>query len=122
MIVPGGPAEKAGIHRGDTLEAINGQALRNDRHVTQILYELVEWSKATYSIQRDGRLFDDRPVVARMQPIHQRTQAQCIVDDFAQILPGPDLPGGELERGLDFPDAFERADIVAIALGTRRSQ
>lgn len=64
LVVPDGPADKAGIRQGDTLKAVNGQTLRNDRHVTQILYELTAWSKATYSLEREGRIFDAVLVVA----------------------------------------------------------
>src|SRR5438046_10104585 len=50
LVVPDGPAEKAGIRRGDVLRAINGQAVENDRHVTRFHYELGSWSRATYTI------------------------------------------------------------------------
>src|SRR5262245_9238797 len=45
-----GPADKAGIQAGDVLKAINGQPIRNDRHVIQILYELGSWQRAAYTI------------------------------------------------------------------------
>src|SRR5438552_18589066 len=64
LVVPDGPAEKAGIRRGDVLRAINGQAVENDRHVTRFLYELGAWSRATYTIDRDGKEFDTSVVVA----------------------------------------------------------
>src|SRR5438552_9458189 len=50
-----GPGERAGIRRGDILKAINGEAIRSDRHVTQILYNKVGlWGKATYQLTRNG--------------------------------------------------------------------
>src|SRR2546425_10844472 len=49
MIVPDGPADKAGIRQGDILKAIGDETVKSDRHVTQILYELGKWSKATYT-------------------------------------------------------------------------
>src|SRR5262245_62040031 len=55
MVMPGGPAFKAGIHASDVLKAINGQPIRNDRHVTQMLYELGSWQRATYTIVRDEK-------------------------------------------------------------------
>src|SRR5438552_6611999 len=63
LVVPDGPAEKAGIRRGDVLRAINGQAVENDRHVTRLLYERGAWSRATYTIDRDGKEFDTTVVV-----------------------------------------------------------
>jgi len=64
LVVEGGPGDKAGIQRGDVLKAINGQAVRNDRHVTQILYELGVWSKANYTVERAGTVFQTTVVVA----------------------------------------------------------
>src|SRR2546430_4981872 len=58
LVVPHGPAEKAGIRLGDVLKAINGQTVQNDRHVTRVLYELGVWSRATYTLNRDGKEFD----------------------------------------------------------------
>ena len=55
VVVRGGPADKAGIQSGDILKAINDQTIRNDRHVTQILYELGSWQRATYSIVRNEK-------------------------------------------------------------------
>jgi signal transduction histidine kinase len=53
VVTPSGPGDKAGIQRGDTIKAINGQTVKNDRHVTQIVYGLGVWSKATYTIVRN---------------------------------------------------------------------
>src|SRR5207249_4432205 len=35
----------------------------NDRHVTRVLYELGVWSRATYTLNRDGKEFDTTVVV-----------------------------------------------------------
>src|SRR5207244_4903957 len=64
LVVADGPADKAGIRRGDVLKAINGHDIRNDRHVTQVLYELGVWSRATYTLDRDGKEFDTTLVVS----------------------------------------------------------
>jgi two-component system, NtrC family, sensor kinase len=64
QIIADGPADKAGIRTGDILKAIDGRAVRNDRHVTQILYELGVWTKATYTLERDGTAFPTMVVVA----------------------------------------------------------
>src|SRR6516165_2193048 len=55
VVVRGGPAEKAGIQRGDILKAIKDETILNDRHVTQILYEIGSWNRATYTIVRNGQ-------------------------------------------------------------------
>ena len=43
LVVAGGPADKAGIKVGDILKAIDQEPIRNDRHVTQILYQSSPW-------------------------------------------------------------------------------
>src|SRR5688572_6944260 len=64
LVVPGGPSDLAGVRRGDILKAINGRPILNDRHVTQVLYELGKWSRAVYTIERDGNVFElGQPVV-----------------------------------------------------------
>ena len=55
VVVPGGATDKAGIQPGDLLKAINDQPILNDRHVTQILYELGSWHRATYTIVRNEK-------------------------------------------------------------------
>ncbi len=55
VVIPGGPADKAGIQTSDVLKAVNGQTVRSDLHVTQILYELGSWQKATYTVVRSER-------------------------------------------------------------------
>lgn len=59
-IVKDGPAERAGIQRGDILKAINGETVLSDRHVTRILYNNVGlWGRARYTIVRnDSEPFD----------------------------------------------------------------
>src|SRR5258708_4690594 len=61
-VTPGGPADKAGIQQGDVLKAITplrGDSIdvRSDRHVTQILYQMGIWSRATYTVVRNEKEF-----------------------------------------------------------------
>src|SRR6478672_4544362 len=80
LILPDGPAVKAGILRGDILRAINGRPIQNDRQVTQVLYELGAWSKATYTLQRRATVFDAQVVVGP-QPervLRQQTYLEII--------------------------------------------
>src|SRR3989442_12540759 len=48
LVVPDGPAEKAGIRRGGVLRAINGQAVESERHVGRLIYVLGAWLPANY--------------------------------------------------------------------------
>ena len=80
LVVPDGPADKAGIHRGDFLKAINSLEIQNDRHVTQILYELGVWSRATYRIERDDKVFETTLVIGPPPPqfLHHQKYLEII--------------------------------------------
>src|SRR5579862_10043707 len=49
---PGGPAERAGIRRGDEVVSITGRAVSTAAAVTRQLYYSGVWSKTTYSLTR----------------------------------------------------------------------
>src|SRR6516225_4512767 len=51
---PDGPGEKAGIKRGDRLVAVDGRQVSNVGSLERQLYRTGVWSKATYSLVRDG--------------------------------------------------------------------
>ena len=80
LVVPDSPADKAGIQRGDILKAIDGQEIQNDRHVTQILYGLGVWSRATYRVNRDGKEFETTLVIGPPPPqfLHHQKYLEII--------------------------------------------
>lgn len=49
-----GPGEKAGVKRGDALVAINEVEIKNAASVVKMMYRTGVWSKATYSLVRNG--------------------------------------------------------------------
>ena len=58
IVVRGGPADRAGIHEGDQLKAINGQPITTATEAVQQIYQLGVWSLAAYSLTRNGEPFD----------------------------------------------------------------
>jgi two-component system NtrC family sensor kinase len=53
-IAPGSPAEKAGIHKGDTLVSIDGLRINRAEEAAQVLARLGTWHKAEYKILHNG--------------------------------------------------------------------
>lgn len=58
IVVRGGPADRAGIHEGDQLRAINGVSITTAAEAVQEIYRLGVWSLAAYSLSRNGEPFD----------------------------------------------------------------
>ncbi len=53
-VVPGSPADRAGIHQGDFLESIRGVAIHRATDVTRVLWRAGPWSDVRYGIRRNG--------------------------------------------------------------------
>jgi PAS domain S-box-containing protein len=51
---PSSPGEKAGVKRSDVLVAVDGRNISNVGSLEQQLYRIGVWSKATYSLLRQG--------------------------------------------------------------------
>src|SRR6516165_9046540 len=88
LVVPEGPADKAGIRQHDVLKAINAQTVRNDRHVTQILYELGVWSRATYTIVRNEQEIPTTVVIGPPPPQYLRHQQYLEIIGLVYFLIG----------------------------------
>ena len=63
-ILANGPGEKAGIKPGDELVTVNGQDVKNTAALERQLYRTGIWSKADYSLIRDGVTLDSNVILA----------------------------------------------------------
>jgi two-component system, NtrC family, sensor kinase len=57
-IVPGSPADRAGIREGDDVESVAGVRVHRPTDVTRILYRSGPWAEVHYGIRRNGELLD----------------------------------------------------------------
>ena len=63
-IKPSGPGAQSLIKPGDELVAVNGQEVKNTAALERQLYRTGIWSKATYSLVRQGVTFDSSVILA----------------------------------------------------------
>lgn len=57
LVTPDGPGSRAGLKEGDIVRTINGAFMESALAVPQVLARLGAWSKADYSVERDGVTF-----------------------------------------------------------------
>ncbi len=62
-ILANGPGAKAGIKSGDELVTVNGQDVKNTAALERQLYRTGIWSKADYSLIRDGVTLDSNVIL-----------------------------------------------------------
>jgi len=53
-VVPGGPADRAGIHPGDHVQSVYGTPVRRATDVTRVLWHAGPWAEVRYQILRNG--------------------------------------------------------------------
>jgi serine protease Do len=55
-VVPGGPAQKAGLRQGDIVVAVNGKQVEDSRDLSRRVAALTAGSNATFTVNRDGKV------------------------------------------------------------------
>ncbi|HXX19680.1 MAG TPA: ATP-binding protein [Candidatus Acidoferrum sp.] len=53
-VVPGGPADRAGIHSGDYVQSVHGVPIHRATDVTRVIWHAGPWAEVRYQILRDG--------------------------------------------------------------------
>jgi serine protease Do len=72
-VAPGGPSEKAGVKEGDVIVAINGKPVREGNQLVDTVTQTPVGSSLNFTVQRDGKRYDLKIVVADMAQVFPET-------------------------------------------------
>ena len=64
VVTPDSPGERAGIKPGDVLVSVDGQPVSRSIDVVKRLWGLGIWSRASYQLSRQNRVFDTAVIIA----------------------------------------------------------
>jgi Do/DeqQ family serine protease len=97
-LTPDGPAERAGMERGDTIVRINGRPVRSLQDLRLVVAQILPGTEVPVEVIREGREQTIRVTVGSQEDG---------VGDSSEILPGVKVErvSAELRRRLGLPDA-----------------
>jgi S1-C subfamily serine protease len=99
QIMPGMPAEAAGLKVGDEVLELNGVAIADAAQFTKEIHKLKTGDTATIKIRRDDKEMEFKPVLGKLKATTQTMQGVGEADQFA---------GGKLsKRRTSFPMAIQ---------------
>jgi Do/DeqQ family serine protease len=75
-VIKGSPADKAGIHQGDVITALNGSEVKDPSHLQRLVGEAGIGKVAKISIFRDGKALDLNITLASADNAPKRQQAE----------------------------------------------
>jgi len=68
-VLPGSPAEKAGIERGDVIRAVDGRTINDSADLPPIIGNMAPGTKAKVTLIRDGRTVDKTVIVNELDEL-----------------------------------------------------
>ena len=78
-VIPGGPADKAGLQAGDRIRGVAGRELRNRRQIQRIMPRITPGQKVPMTILRDGELLEftvEAAAVSELRRLKQQSQEE----------------------------------------------
>ncbi|RDY66518.1 DegQ family serine endoprotease [Lysobacter soli] len=107
-VLPGSPAEKAGIERGDVIRAVDGRSINDSADLPPIIGNMAPGTKAKVTLVRDGRTLDKTVTVNELDELAGtgRASPRPAADEGSSKpsggnalgLVGQDLSAGERQR------------------------
>ncbi len=110
-----GPAARAGLHAGDVVTALDGQAVKSPRDLARLVGALRPNSTTTLTLRRDGAEQQIRVTLGELRDPGQQAAAPEARDGIGLALQ-PLTP--ELRQQLSVPAKVNGAAIVAIRPGS----
>jgi len=107
-VLPGSPAEKAGIERGDVIRAVDGRTINDSADLPPIIGNMAPGTKAKVTLIRDGRTIDKTVTVNELdelagnggpspRPATEGGSSKPSVGNALGLV-GQDLSSGERQR------------------------
>jgi Do/DeqQ family serine protease len=102
QVVDGSPAEKAGIHTGDVITAVNGQPVKSNSELRNSIGLMRVGDKVEIGLLRDGKPLKITAIIADTTATTQATPAESIHKAFegATLADAPD-GGGALVKSVE---------------------
>ncbi len=97
-IIPGSPADNAGLELGDMIHCINGMDVRNPKDLGRMIHELTPGSRVSIDFSRDGKnlrtdvLILERP--AQRDLVRDDSSARSSSEPESSSEPGPSSESG----------------------------
>ncbi len=97
-VIPGGPAQKAGIKRGDIIQQINGQKVRDVSELLNLVALLKPGARVHVEVLRDGEIRKHEAVISRRDE-----------NRLSALELDPGAPAGKAKVGLEVVELNEEA-------------
>ena len=110
QVIPGSPAEKAGLKEGDVVIAVNGKPVRNGGQLRNAIGLLRVGERVRLTVMRNGRQLELQAVIKKTR------QAKAKAAELDKRLAGAEL--GAIEPSHPLAGQVEGVEVLSVARGS----